>query len=361
MLCEVSKSAKSLQRAKFLPIQFLNPVPSFLQKPFLVLALMTWALAAYTPMARAQSSDFEGTDGKISGTVLSQGDDRALSQVIVGLRSHSQGVFRSVLTDFDGHFEVAGLPAGTYDIVVEESGFESVRTKARLDGHSLKLVLHLFASKALQARRSNYTVSVRDLKIPGKARDEYQKGLACLAKNDPAGSLSHFTKATHAFPEYYEAYHHMGMAETRLGHFDEARQAFQTAIDLTGGRYAWAEIGYGYLLYLEGKLSEAEILLRRGLEVDGNSPDGHAILGMTLLLQNRLDEAEESAREALLRKPGYAQAYLVLADVCARRRNYRMQIQDLDTYLRLDPAGPASERAHQARELVQRMLNEPQH
>ena len=363
MLCELWKSAKSFQRAKFLPIVLLNPVPSFVPKFRMIMVLAAWVLAICAPIAQAQSSEFVAADGKISGTVLSQGDNRTLSQVAVDLRSHSAGVFRSVLTDFDGHFEVLGLPAGTYEIVVEESGYESVRTKAQLVGRSLKLVLYLLSSKPSQARRNNYTVSVRDLKIPGKARNEFRKGLECMAKKDPAGSLSHFTKATQAFPDYYEAYYHAGLMETKLGHRDEAMQDFQRAIDLSGGRYAWADFGMGYLLYQEGKPGEAEAIVRRGLEVDGDSPDGYALLGMALLRLNRVEEAENSARAALLRKPDFAEAYLVLADVYARRRNFREQLQDLDAYLQLDPTGPASTRVHQAREVALRMLGEaqPQH
>jgi len=40
-----------------------------------------------------------------------------------------------------------------------------------------------------------------------------------------------------------------------------------------------------------------------------------------------------------LRKPNFAQAYLVLADVYARRHEYRAQMQDLDVYLKLEPNG----------------------
>jgi tetratricopeptide (TPR) repeat protein len=170
--------------------------------------------------------------------------------------------------------------------------------------------------------------------------------------------LRHFTKAAKAFPEYYEAFYHMGVVETSLGQMDEAMQAFQKAIDLSGGRYAWAEFGLGYLLYLEGKAGEAEAIIRRGLDVDGNSPDGHAILGMVLLRLNRPDEAEKSAREALLRKPDFAEAYLVLSDAYARRREYRAQLQGLDTYLKLEPNGASSERVRQAREAALKILAE---
>ena len=346
MLCEFRKAEKFCPRARFLPI------------PVLYLLLITWALVANASMATAQSSDLSETHGEISGIVLSQMDDRTLSQVVVGLKSHSQGVFRSVLTDFGGQFEVRGLPAGTYEVVVEESGYEPVRTKAQLEGSFLKLVLHLTPLKWGHAHRDKYTVSVRDLKIPGKARDDYQKGLECLAKNDFAGSVNQFKKSIKVFPEYYEALSQLGMAEIHLGGMEEARNAFQSAIDISKGRYAAAQFGFGYLLYLEGKADEAEAILRRGLEVNDNAPDGHVILAMALLALNRLDEAEKSAGEALLRKPGFAEAYLVLADVYARRRNYREQLQDLEIYLRLEPTGPGSARAHQAREVALKMLGE---
>jgi tetratricopeptide (TPR) repeat protein len=346
MVCKECKVEISRPRAKFLP------------KLFLKLMLIAGALAAFTPMAGAQGSDFAVANGKISGTVLAQGDDRTLSQIAVGLKSHSLGIFRSVLTDYDGHFEVGGLPAGTYEIVVEESGYEPLQTNAQLAGAPLKLVLHLKLAQWLQARRNRYTVSVRDLKIPSKARMELQKGLERVAKNDSAGGLEHFQKATEACPEYYEAYYHRGTMEMKLGHRDQAMQSFQTAIELSGGEYARAEFGLGYLLYLQGKTSEAEPIVRRGLEVDGNSPEGHAILGMVLLRLDRLEEAEKSAQEALLRKPDYAEAYLVLADVCARRHEYRVQIENLDAYLRLAPAGPANDKVRQVRVATLRLLSQ---
>src|SRR2546429_6498243 len=35
--------------------------------------------------------------------------------------------------------------------------------------------------------------------------------------------------------------YHIGVADFRLGQEEEAAQAFQKAIDLSGGRYAWAQ------------------------------------------------------------------------------------------------------------------------
>ena len=92
MQYEVWKPEKFFRLAKFLPILLLN-----------------LALISSIPSANAQSSGTAEPNGTITGTVLSQGDNRTLSQVAVRLKSHEAGVFHSILTDYDGHFEVAGL------------------------------------------------------------------------------------------------------------------------------------------------------------------------------------------------------------------------------------------------------------
>ena len=344
MHCELPRVDKSRQRAISRPILSLN-----------IILILNITAIAWAPVAKAQVSNFEKAEGEISGTVLLERDKRPASQVIISLKSRVAGVFRSVLTDLEGQFRVQRLPRGTYDIEVEEQGYEAVQATAHLDGPSSKLVMYL-RSKSRAIRQSDYTVSVRELKIPGKARNELEKGFERLAKNDPAGSLSHFTKATQAFPGYFEAYYHLGVAEMKLGHNVEATKAFQMAIDLSGGRYAWAEFEYGYLLCQEGKPGEAEKIIRRGLEVEDAAPEGHVSLGNALMQLNRLDEAERSAQEALLRNHNFADAYLVLSNVAASKGDYRTELQDLDAYLKLQPSGPASERVRQVREAVLKIL-----
>ncbi len=314
------------------------------------------ALVAQAPIAAAQSANIEKANGIISGTVLLKAGNRPATQVAVKLKSHAAGIFRSVLTDFEGHFEVRNLPPSTYEIEVEEPGYEPAQTTAEFDGSSSKLELQLKSSATVQSGRNNYTVSTRELMIPWKARGEYEKGLGSLAKKDFAASLNHFTKAEQAFPEYYEAYYHAGIVQTSLGKFGEAKQSFQHAIDLSGGKYAWGEFGIGYVLYLEGKTEEAVSVIRRGLELDGSLPDGYLILGMALLRLDQVDEAEKSAREALLRNPNFALAYVLLADTYGRRHEYLAQLQGLDAYLKLEPNGVENERVRRARESVLVMM-----
>jgi tetratricopeptide (TPR) repeat protein len=244
-----------------------------------------------------------------------------------------------------------------YEIVVEEAGYEPTReTLQLLRGPSPPLELYLKAGNSSPVRRTDYAVSVRELRIPVKARNAFEKGLERLAKNDAVGSRTQFLRATATFPDYYEAYYHMGVADLKLGREEEAAQAFQRAIDLSGGHYAWAQFAVGLLLCRRGEYAEANTIIREGLEVDGGSATGHLFLSVALFHLNRLEEAEKSAREALLRKPGFAWAYLVLADVHGRRGEYARQLQNLDAYLKLEPDRPASKQVREVREVVRRIV-----
>lgn len=318
------------------------------------------ALLANCPAIQAQSPQAQPSDASISGLVYTQDHDHPATQVAVTVKSHEAGVFRSVLTDYEGRFEVSGLALGTYEIRVQEEGYEPLLTTAQLDGQSANIELHLIPSHAPKVPANAYTISVRELSIPGKAHDEYNQGLQSMQKKDFPMSLKHFAKAIEKFPGYFEAFYHQGVVQTSLGQLEKAMQAFQKCIDLSGGRYARADFGIGYLLYLQGKPREAEGVIRRGLELDSNSGDGYVVLGMTQLGMDQPEEAEKSAREALLRNPNLANAYLVLADSFARRKNYAEQIQGLDSYLKLDPTGPASQRAQQVREIARKILQQSQ-
>jgi tetratricopeptide (TPR) repeat protein len=320
--------------------------------PWLLLCLLVC-----TPIVRAQIAGFDKQAVEIFGTVFAKAGNRPIEGAIVNIRSVTGGPFVSILTDRSGRFQEQGLDPGRYEIAVEEPSYEPTRVTLQLSrGPSPPLELYLKASNPSPVWRTDYAISVRELRIPMKARNAFEKGLQCLAKHDAVGSLTQFERATTAFPAYYEAYYHIGVADLRLGREEEAAQAFQKAIGLSGGGYVWAQFALGSLLCRQGEYAEAETAVRKGLEVDGNSATGHLFLSLALFRLNRFEEAEKSAREALLRKPGFALPYLVLADVHGRRGDYARQLQNLDAYLKLEPEGPASKRVREIREVVQRIV-----
>jgi tetratricopeptide (TPR) repeat protein len=229
----------------------------------------------------------------------------------------------------------------------------------------LSSVIAAGGTSTTQAQVSNFAapvlkgeprVSVRELQIPQKARDEFDRGLRRLAKRDPAGSLRHFDAAIRVFPDYYEVYYHEGIVALQLRNNDEALRCFQKAIDLSGGSYARAEFGYGLALLRQGKPEEAETVVRHGLEADSNNVDGHVVLGFVLLKLNRREEAEKKAREVLdSNSVNSAKGYLVLSDVDGVTGNYEGQVRDLDAYLKLRPNDPNKTTLQAVRDLAKRL------
>jgi len=208
------------------------------------------------------------------------------------------------------------------------------------------------------SRGTSPSVSARELSIPERAVKAYTKGMDRLSKNDPAGSLDHFQRAASEFPNFYEAYYATGLAQLRLGHEEEAQQAFQKSIDASGGHYAEPHFGLSALLCNQRKFTEAEPIIRKALELAPGFGPGHFILAWALFGLNRLDEAEKIAHEVSIRDPNLALPHLLLANIYNRRDDCSAMLVELDAYLRLEPDGPLSDQVHKAKESARRKLAE---
>ena len=205
-------------------------------------------------------------------------------------------------------------------------------------------------------RRTGASVSVRELSIPERAANAYNRGIDRLAKNDPAGSLVHLQCAASEFPNFYEAYYAIGLAQQNLGHEQEAQQAFQNSIDASGGHYAEPHFGLSALLCNQQNFIEAEPIIRKALELAPGFGPGHFTLAWALFGLNRLDEAEKNANEALMRDPRLSPAHLLLAKIYNRRSDYLAALGELDAYLRLTPDEALSDQVRLVQESLKQKL-----
>ena len=76
------------------------------------------------------------------------------------------------------------------------------------------------------------SVSKLDLKSPGKARREYEKGYQLLMKKDLQAAIEHLAKATAIYPSFVAAHNALGTAHLNLGHNELARDEFARAVAL---------------------------------------------------------------------------------------------------------------------------------
>ena len=177
-------------------------------------------------------------------------------------------------------------------------------------------------------------------------------------KEDAAAGLLCYQRAVSVYAGFYEAYDRMGTADLKLWRTADAEQAFRKSIEVSGGQYAHPLIALGAILDDQKQFAEAIKVIRKGLDLDPTFWTGQYYLSQALLGLNRLKEAENSAREALLRHADFPKALILLADIHTREKDYDSLLNDLNNYLKLAPDGPDSGWAKAARESVQRVLSQ---
>ena len=319
------------------------------------------ALALACSIAQGQFNT-RGLRSTIGGSVLFDGESQPAAKVRVEVRALGGATTASTFTDSSGRFEAPAEGGDAFIVSVQQQGYEPAEQRVNLEvgGAIGDVVITLHKVRPIPADSEGYTVSVHDLKVPGKARRAYDKGQALLQKKDFEGSLARFKEATDDFPNYYEAYYQIGLANLELRRGDEAEHALQRAIDLSGGGYVNAEFALGALLVDRHDYVNAERVLRRAIDVDASSWKGHMFLGQALFGQNRLAEAEKSAREVILRRPDLPSAYILMANIHIRQQEFVLGIKDLDTFLSMKPTGPSSDQARAVREAAERVMTRMQ-
>jgi len=122
------------------------------------------------------------------------------------------------------------------------------------------------------------SVSMLDLKAPGKAQKEYQKGYQLLLRNDFEAAIEHLAKATTIYPKYVAAHNALGTAYLNLKQNDKAEIEFSQAVAL-----------------------------------DAHMPNSYLNLGCAQLALTKNAEAEETFRKASALAPLDTQVQLALA------------------------------------------------
>ena len=129
---------------------------------------------------------------------------------------------------------------------------------------------------------------------PQDAEAHYYLGRVLFMRDNPAGALAAFQKATELDASSVRAYNHLGQAYEALVQYPAAREAYLKAIELEKRQSAkseWPFFNLGALCLREGRAAEAEGYFRQALERQPGWSEGKAKLGMALLALDKLPEA----------------------------------------------------------------------
>ena len=298
----------------------------------------------------------------ITGSVRSEENDSPIPQVRVALRTDAGiTVHPIVLTNDSGEFNFGQFPPGEYDVIAELEGYYPVRVRVEssVRGDFNLIVIRL--RKVPGSAPAGDRITAHQLSIPQKAHDAFDKGMVkAHSKADYLGAIEEFQRAIKSYPDYYEAYAEMGFAHIRLKDFPSAEKDLRKSIELSSAKYGPPLMLLSMLLNDQNRSVDAELVAHRAIAAEPKTWRGHYELGRALFSQQRVAEAEAAASTARDLKPENPDVYLLLSEIHRSTHNAPALLQDVDTYLKLAPQGPAAPQFRKLREqLVKYMDAQP--
>jgi tetratricopeptide (TPR) repeat protein len=292
----------------------------------------------------------------LAGNVYLGDDSHPAGNVTVSLNNTEEGHYEDGMTNGAGQFRFGNLKPSTYVLKIDETGFEPVNKTVDVTlGSDKDLKIYLRSASKNPSAGKSRSISAHELSMPEKARELMETGKRELYQDkNSAAALADFQHAISLAPAYYEAYYHAGMAQLAMANLSEAEKDLRKSTEISGDNYGEADVSLGAILLDHGSASEAEKMIRRGLQLNPNFWLGHYELGRALLNEKRLPEAEDSADQARLLAPTVPIVYRLLSNIHLAQKNYPAMMEDIDAYLALDPSSPAGVRARELREELQR-------
>lgn len=296
----------------------------------------------------------------ISGFVRDADTNQLIPSAKLGLqRSSGETASTPLVSGTRGEFEFNGVVSGDYYITSDADGYESASQPVMLGGIPLSNVtVRMRRKMSKELLGPGDTISAHQLSIPDKARDEFDKGVKQMggSKPDYRRALSHFERAIKEFPDYYEAYAQIGIAQHHLGDKVAAEQALRRSAEMSGERYLDALSLLAQMLNDDSRFAEAEPFARNCATQDESAWGCDLELARSLAGMKRQSEAELIATKASELNPTNAATFLVLGNIHIEQHKYDAVIRDFDAYLKLNPSGPESDQVRATEQQARRAM-----
>jgi tetratricopeptide (TPR) repeat protein len=258
---------------------------------------------------------------------------------------------RIVVSDSLGQADLGSVLAGQSYVlraykdgyVTSELQFDTIRGE-----RTKRLYISLRPIEKKAPTAPGDTVSATSLGAPPEAVKELREGLKALnEEKDAEGSLRHFRKAVSIWPKYAEAHAMMGLAYLQINSTPEAEIALRRALEIDA-KLLMAYYPLAVLLQSQKKLDEAEELLRKGMEMDPQGWKWPFELARCSVARNDWPKALTFAQTARERPNPSSKVYLLLADLYSGLGQKEKAIAALEEFTRVDPQSPYMPKVQQA-------------
>jgi len=316
---------------------------------FASLALLLNCFLAEPVLAQQGRNTVEGR--------VTTSENRPLENVRVFLLSDFYGQLAQTYTDGSGRYQFRGLRRANYYVQVEPSGTGYERQTQRVEVNAPDLTGnggadYYRADFVLKPDRAGKRVgedaspktAIFYQNVPGPARDAFKQGAQSLERNELGAAEVALVQAIRLFPDYYDALELLGSMYVKYAQYDAALPLLGHAVEVN--QRGWqAFYSLGVALIESKRLAEGLDALRRARTLNPDSINVNMRLGLELAKDER---SHEEALTALMKVTDLAgkrlpDAYLALASVYAKRKQYSEEANALEGFLRAVPDTPQRE------------------
>jgi Tfp pilus assembly protein PilF len=301
--------------------------------------------------AAAQRSG--GSNGRIQVQVRLPDGSAAPNGVLVELELQNSEMVDQAQTDSSGKCTFAPSGPAIYLVRAQQAGYFDAIQAVDLQNTPTGMAYLVLRPKpetgtstppAPPKGAAGSTVSAVDLSVPEPARKEYDLGQQALQNQDLDGGINHLKKAIELDDKFPQACTMLGAAYNQGKNWRDAQSALQRAIQLDP-KAAQAYILLGATLNREKDYPGAEKALTQGFQLTPDPPDGaaaHYELAFAYFSQGHWQEAESHAAKTIAAQPDFPLAHWLMAQIMLKNRDGQRAINEFQTYLKLDPTGPAA-------------------
>ncbi len=265
----------------------------------------------------------------------------------------SSGAFDRRETDNDGMVTFQTL-SGMHRYVISGPGIIPYEGEVELNRtervHSERVIVRSKPGESPSPDGSpspQQSVAAIRLKIPTKAKKQFERGTKALNRQEWDKSQGYFEAAIREYPEYDLAYDGLGIVYVQKNEVENAREAFRKAIALNPDfSRAYRDLARIYLS--ENNFPEALKLLKKSLETEPLDAWALTYAAYAELQAHNFEDALEDAKKVhVLPHVALANCHVIAARALEALQRNQEALQEWKLYLSEDPTGPNAERARQ--------------
>ncbi len=256
----------------------------------------------------------------------------------------------AALNGFSNHecmVEFSNVPSGNYHVSVYGAGIQN--------GDGGSIAVQSDTSQELEVRvnsgPSNVPpaatapmVAAVDLKIPDRARKEFDKATEMIAKQDLKHAIERLDRAIAIYPSYTEAYNNLAIAYIRLDDKARGHDALEKALSIND-HFAPAYVNLARMSISKQDFGTAETLLEKATAIDPTDAVTMVLLADAQLMNRRYDQALATCRKAHSSAQPHASVHYIAARALEAEHKATEAIAELETFLTEEKDGPRAETA----------------